>query len=330
MRLAPPVQEFFNAPRESLDHLTVQQQRQRIRQLSDLNYHQFGRRPEPWCMAADHRVPVDGGEIIVRAYRPSTQARLPGHVELHGGGWWLGSIDEHVNEAICRYRCVHAGCVVFAVEYRLAPEHPFPSPLYDVYAALTWIASQAAELGVDPDRISIGGTSAGANLAAAATLLARDTGPALRFQLLEVPALDLTGDTMRAALATPELAPMADRIAEFETPLLHYLPRPADARSPLASPVHADDLSGLPPAHIMTAEYDPLREEGEWYGRRLADAGVTVTVTRHAGAVHGTSFLTRVWEPARQWQAEAAAALRRGHEHGADGQEDFFLMSPGR
>jgi acetyl esterase len=316
MRLAPQVQEFLGtASAESLDHLTVQQQRQRIRELSDLNYHRFGRRPESACVAADHRVPDGDQEIIVRAYRPSMRAPLAAHMQLHGGGWWLGSIDEHVNEAICRYRCARAQCVVFAVEYRLAPEHPFPAAVNDAYAALTWIAGHAGELGVDAARISIGGTSAGANLAAAVTLLARDTaGPALVFQLLEVPALDLTGDTMRAALATEELAPLADRIAEFETPLRLYLPQPADALLPLASPVHADDLSGLPPAHIMTAEYDPLREEGEWYGRRLAEAEVPVSVTRHAGAVHGTSFLTRVWEPAQEWQRDAADRVRHAHD----------------
>lgn len=316
MRLAPQVQEFLDAaPKESLDHLTVPEQRQRIRQLSDLSYHRFGRRPEPACVATDHAVPVDDGEITVRAYRPSTQAPLPGHVELHGGGWWLGSIDEHVNEAICRYRCVHAYCVVFAVEYRLAPEHPFPTAINDVYAALLWIVGHAAELRLDAGRISIGGTSAGGNLAAAVTLLARDTpGPELVFQLLEVPALDLTGESMRAALATEELAPVADRIAEFETPLRRYLLDPEDALLPLASPVHAQDLSDLPPAHVMTAEYDPLRAEGERYARRLAEAGVEATMTCFAGAIHATSFLTRVWEPAQEWQHEAALRIRQAHE----------------
>jgi len=315
MRLAPQVQEFLDAPAESLDHLTVIQQRQRIRELSDMNYHRYGRRPEPACVSADHAVPVDGAEITIRAYRPSAEAPLPGHVELHGGGWWLGSIDEHVNEAICRYRCVHARCVVFAVEYRLAPEHPFPAAVNDVYTALTWIASHADDLGLDAGRLSVGGTSAGANLAAATAILARDRGgPELVFQLLEVPALDLTGETMRAAVATGELAPLARYISEFETPLRHYLRDPADALLPTASPVHADDLSGLPPAEVMTAEYDPLREEGEHYAHRLEQAGVPVTLTRHAGAIHGTSFLTRVWQPARDWQRDAAAAIRRSHE----------------
>jgi acetyl esterase len=316
MRLAPPVQEFLDAaPKESLDHLTVHEQRQRIRQLSDLNYHRFGRRAEAASVASDHAVPVDRGEITVRVYRPSTQGPLPGHVELHGGGWWLGSIDERVNEAICRYRCVHAYCVVFAVEYRLAPEHPFPTAVNDVYAALHWIVGHATELGLDASRISIGGTSAGGNLAAAVTLLARDTaGPQPVFQLLEVPALDLTGDSMRAAMAAEELAPIANHIAEFETPLRRYFRDPSDALLPLASPVHADDLSGLPPAHIMTAEYDPLREEGERYARRLAEAGVPATVTRYAGAIHATSFLTRVWHPAQEWQHDAAVRIRQAHE----------------
>jgi acetyl esterase len=322
MTLAPQIQEFFaTAPEASLDSLTVQEQRQRIRYLSDLTYRRFGRGAEPVADVTDYPVRVGGGKIIVRAYRPSEPAPLPGHVELHGGGWWLGSIDEEVNEAICRYRCLHAHCVIFAVEYRLAPEHPFPTAIDDVYAALLWIAGNAAELGVDAGGISIGGSSAGGNLAAAVTLRARDmAGPQLVFQLLEVPALDLTGDSMRAAIVTEELAPIAHQLSEFETPLLRYFSDPADALLPLASPVLAEDLSGLPPAHVMTAQYDPLREEGELYAHLLAQAGVQATVTRHAGAIHGTSYLTRVWEPAQEWQREAAARIKRAHERKGAGK----------
>jgi acetyl esterase len=316
MRLAPQVQALFDtAPEEPLDALTVQQQRQLMRRLSDENYLRFGLRPEPVGAVTDHAVPTDDGTITVRAYRPAKPGPLPGHVELHGGGWWLGSIDEHVNDAICRHRCNHAGCAVFAVEYRLAPEHAFPAGLDDVYSAVLWIAGHAAELGVDPGRISIGGASAGGNLAAATTLRARDTGgPDLVFQLLEVPGLDLTGASMRAALATEELAPIAHYIGEFETPLRHYFRDPADALLPLASPIRASDLSGLPPAHIVTAEYDPLRAEGELYAQRLAEAGVDVTVTRHAEAIHGTGYLTGVWEPAWNWLHGSTLALRQAHE----------------
>jgi acetyl esterase len=322
MTLPPQIQEFFAAaPEARLDSLTVQEQRQRIRYLSDLTYRRFGRDAEPVANVSDHLVPVDGGKIVVRAYRPSRQAPLPCHVELHGGGWWLGSIDEDVNEAICRYRCLRAHCVIFAVEYRLAPEHPFPAAVNDAYAALLWIAANAAELGVDADAISIGGSSAGANLAAAVTHLVRDmAGPPLVFQLLEVPALDLTGDSMRAAMATAELAPIAHQLSEFETPLLRYFRDPADALLPLASPVLARDFSRLPPTHVMTAEYDPLRDEGELYARLLAQAGVQATVTRHAGAIHGTSYLTRVWEPARDWQREAAARMKQAHERKGAGR----------
>src|SRR5260370_25706720 len=214
----PPVQEFLDAaPKESVDHLTVREQRQRIRQLSDLNYNRFGRRAEAASVATDHTVPVDRGEITVRAYRPSTQGPLPGHVELHGGGWWLGSIDEHVNEAICRYRCVHAYCVVFAVEYRLAPEHPFPTAVNDVYAALHWIVGHATELGLDASRISIRGTSAGGDPAAALTLLAPATPrPQPVLQPLELPSPDLTGETMRAGRGTQEPAPHPAPIARVE------------------------------------------------------------------------------------------------------------------
>lgn len=315
MRLAPQIQALFDtAPQIPLDSLTIQEQRDLIRRLSDQNYLRFGLSPEPVGAVTDHVLPADGGTIAVRAYRPARPGPLPGHIELHGGGWWLGSIDEHVNDAICRYRCNHAGCVVFAVEYRLAPEHPFPAGLDDVYSAVLWIAVHAAELGVDPGRISIGGTSAGGNLAAATALRARDTGgPDLVFQLLEVPGLDLTGASMRAALATEELAPIAHHISEFETPIRLYFQDAADALLPLASPVHAPDLSRLPPAHIVTAEHDPLRAEGELYAQRLTDAGVNVTLTRYPGTIHGTGYLTGVWEPARTWLRDSTLALRRAH-----------------
>ena len=316
MRLAPQIQALFDtAPQVPLDSLTVQQQRELLHRLSDQNYLRFGLSPEPVGTVTDHAVPAGDRTITVRAYRPARPGPLPGHVELHGGGWWLGSIDEHVNDAICRYRCNHAGCAVFAVEYRLAPEHPFPGGLDDVYSAVIWIAGHAAELGIDPGRISIGGTSAGGNLAAAAALRVRDTGgPDLVFQLLEVPGLDLTGASMRASLSAGELLPIAHHVGEFETPLRHYFRDPGDALLPLASPIRASDLAGLPPAHIATAEYDPLRAEGELYAQRLAAAGVDVTLTRYPGAIHGTGYLTGVWEPARNWLYESTRALRRAHE----------------
>lgn len=323
MRLAPQIQALFDtSPQIPLDSLTVQEQRDLMRRLSDQNYLHFGLRPEPVSAVTDHALSADGGTITVRVYRPARPGPLPGHVELHGGGWWLGSIDEHVNDAICRYRCNHARCVVFSVEYRLAPEHPFPAGLDDVYSAVLWIAGHADELGIAAGRLSIGGTSAGGNLAAATALRARDTGgPDLVFQLLEVPGLDLTGASMRAAL-TGQLAPLARHMGEFEIAMSRYLQDGADALLPLASPVHAPYLSGLPPAHIVTAEYDPLRAEGELYAQRLTDAGVDVTLTRYPGTIHGTGYLTGVWDLARTWLRDSTLALRRAHER------PFAKMNP--
>jgi len=316
MTLPPQVRELIDAGEPAPPGLTIPEQRQRIRRLSDLTYLRFGSLAEPVGSVTDHQAPVPGGQVTVRAYRPAGQpGLLPGHVELHGGGWWLGSIDEYINDAICRYRCVHAGCVVLAVEYRLAPEHRFPVPVEDAYAALEWIDAHRSSLGIRPGGLSIAGSSAGANLAAALTLKARDLGgPRLVFQLLEVPVLDLTGASMREQLATPELAPVAHQRHEFETPLLRYLRDPADALGQLASPVLAGDLSGLPPAHVMTAEYDPLRAEGELYAGRLTQAGVPASVTRQAGATHGAAYLTGVWEPARERQRDAAERIRQAHE----------------
>jgi acetyl esterase len=245
-------------------------------------------------------------------------------VVLHGGAWWLGSSDEYVNDALCRHRCVNAACVVFAVDYRLAPEHKFPTALGDVQAALRWITGNACALGVDPDVVSIGGTSAGANLAAATALACRGNGPSLVFQLLEVPVLDLTLASMRALLASMrsrltsgEFEPLDIDPTRLADAVRRYLHDPGQARLPLVSPIHADDLSGLPPAHIITAELDPLRDEGERYAHLLSEAGVPVTVVRYPRAIHATSFLTRTWEPAQHWQGSAATAVRRAHEQAA-------------
>lgn len=312
----PPVQAFLDAARaEPLDFLTVAEQRQFMRHASDLNYLRFGRRGEPVATVTDHEVPVDGGAIRVRAYRPTGEDRLPAHVFLHGGGWWLGSIDEYVNDALCRHRSNHARCVVLAVDYRLAPEHPFPTAINDARAALRWVVANADMLGVDPDVVSIGGHSAGGNLTAAVALACRDGGgPRLVFQLLEVPALDLTRSALRSALETDEFQPLRLDATEADSAVRHYLPDPGQARTALASPVLAPDLSGLPPALVMTAELDPLREEGERYARRLAAAGVPAGVRRCPQAIHATSFLTRTWPPAREWLDTAADLLRAAHQ----------------
>jgi acetyl esterase len=309
--LAPAVQMLIDeTPRGVPEHLSPDKQREYLHLLSELVFLRYGL-PGPQVRSVeDYDVPVADGHILVRVYRPSDAALLPGHLTLHGGGWKAGSVRERVADAICRQRCREANCVVLSVDYRLAPEHRFPVPLNDCYAALRWAVANAHALGLDADNISIGGASAGANLAAAVTLRCRDEGgPRLRFQLLEVPALDLTRETARATLASGGLPDVPQ--PTMSDAAISYLGDPA--RDPLASPLLAQDLSGLPPAHVMTAEYDVLRTEGERYAERLAAAGVPATHHRYPGALHGTAMLTRTWHEARQWQRDAADTLRRAH-----------------
>jgi acetyl esterase len=271
----------------------------------------FGRPVGAAQSERDIEVAVTGGRIRLRVYRPSAETGLPIHVFLHGGGFWLGSIDETVNQATCRSRCAGAGCVVVAVDYRLAPEHRFPIPLEDCYAGLRWAVEHAAEIGGDPANVSIGGVSAGANLAAAVAMLARERrAPRLRLQLLEVPPLDLTLDGMRASGVGDDFGITVDEMALSRD---LYLPSPEDVRNPLASPLHAKDLAGLPATRIMTAQFDPLRPDGERYAGRLRAAGVPVSYGCYRGAVHGSLNLTGTWPAARGWQDDLLRCLREAH-----------------
>ncbi|MBX6389703.1 MAG: alpha/beta hydrolase [Frankia sp.] len=314
MRLDPPVQQFRELnlrEREFLRRLDVPAQRRYLQLLLDLNFLRFSRPGPEVHDVTDHLVAVAGGEIRVRLYRPSAAAPLPAHLSLHGGGWWQGSIDDLIVDALCRQRAQEGGVVVASVDYRLAPEHPYPTGLDDAWAALTWLVGNADGLGVDAGNVSVGGNSAGANLAAALALRARDAGgPPLVLQLLEVPALDLTLETARRAAAASGSQDMTEQLA---VAVAHYLPNPRDARQPLVSPLFADDLAGLPPAVIMTAEHDPLRLDGELYATRLAEAGVATRHLHQAGALHGSPMLTGTWEPAARWQQEVVTALRQAH-----------------
>ena len=310
MDLDPAVRTFLNTKPDSGDPaLPIAARREIILRGSDALFGTFSEPVAEVASEEDFTAGRGGSAIRVRVYRPGDATGLPIHVFLHGGGFWLSSVDELVNEAICRERCRGANCVVVAVDYRLAPEHPFPGPLDDCYLGLRWAVDHAARIGGDPENVSIGGVSAGATLAAAVTLLARELdGPHLRFQLLEVPALDLTLAGMRASEVGDGYG---ITVAEMELCRDLYLPPGADASTPLVSPLRAADLSGLPPAHIMTAEFDPLRADGEAYASRLRAAGVPVSYSAHPGAVHGSLVLTRTWQPARAWHDEAVSRLAR-------------------
>jgi acetyl esterase len=256
-------------------------------------------------------IPVQGGTIELRIYYPAGDGPHPAHLYLHGGGWFAASVHDLLVDIACRERAVYADCVVVAVNYRKAPEHKFPTGLNDCYAALCWVAEHADDLGVQPDLITVSGQSAGANLAAALCLKTRDeAGPAIAFQLLEVPALDLTLSAASFDRNGTGYGLTADGVAQC---LRYYLTNSEEALLPYASPLRAPDLSGLPPAHIMSAEYDPLCDDGQAYATRLTQAGVPTTYTLQPGHIHTSNAFTKVMAASRAWRQELTTTLGRAH-----------------
>jgi len=248
-----------------------------------------------------------GQPMAARLYRPEFAGSLPTLLYLHGGGWIAG--DLHAYDCLCRELALASHCIVVAVEYRLAPEHKFPAAPLDCLAALRWVAANAADFGGDPRRLAIGGDSAGGNLAAAVTQLVRDAGgPTLAFQLLVYPVTNHAFDT--SSYRDFSEGYLLTRAAmEWHWEL--YLPSAPDGEAPLASPLRAASLARLPPALVITAEYDPLRDEGEAYARGLREAGVKVDLRRYPGSLHAFFSLGRYFDQGRQAVAEAGAALQR-------------------
>jgi acetyl esterase len=257
--------------------------------------------------AIDRLIPGPGGDLRLRIYLPEHSSAPPVLAYFVGGGWVHGSIE--ASAAVCRRLARTTPCAVATVAYRLAPEHPFPAAVEDCYAATRWLADHAGELGLDAARIAVGGGSAGANLAAATTLLARERGgPPLAFQLLVYPPTDYRADTASRRTCTDPV--FFDR-RSVEWCWSHYLADEAEGDDPLASPLRAPDVRGLPPALVITAELDPLRDEAELYATKLAAAGVPTEVVRYPGMVHGFFSMTDQLDAAQQAQDLAAAALRR-------------------
>jgi len=265
----------------------------------------MGGTPQPVGSVRDHRL---GGSIPARAYTPkvSEAGPRPALVFYHGGGWVLGNLE--TIDGLCRRLANASGCVVVSVDYRLSPEAKFPAALDDCHQATRAVAAEAGSFGVDPGRIAVGGDSAGGNLAAAVAIRARDRGDlALAFQLLIYPIADFAFDT-------PSYLENAEGFGLTREAMIwywdQYLARPEDGASPLASPLRAADLAGLPPALVVTAEYDVLRDEGEAYAARLREAGVAVEVRRYPGQIHGFLQLADTFPSARDAVADAGRALR--------------------
>ena len=259
--------------------------------------------------AEDDLVPGPTGGIPVRWYRPSPEAGLPVTLYFHGGGWTVDDLDTH--DHLCRRLASRSQAVVVSVAYRRGPEHPYPAAVEDAYAATQWVAAAGRERGADPARLAVAGDSAGGNLATVATLLCRDRrGPAVRFQALAYPVTDY----WQAGRAS------YDQYAEGYTlsrdfmkwTFQQYLPDSFDRADPYLFPLRAADLSGLPAALIVTAEFDPLRDEGRAYAERLRAAAVAVEHVHLGGQMHGFLLQEAIVDRARQAVDHFGDALRRG------------------
>lgn len=264
-----------------------------------------GQTPIPMARVESVEIPGPAGTLGARLYVPAEPVPPALLVYYHGGGWVIGDLETH--DRPCRFLAHHAGVQVLAIDYRLAPEHPFPAAPEDAYA---WASANAARFGVEPARIGVGGDSAGANLAAVTCLLAQEEGaspPAM--QLLIYPVTDCVEELpSRQTFREGFLLTRRD-MDWFED---RYLPPGADRGDPRVSVLQADDLSHLPPTYLATAGFDPLRDEGEAYALRMREAGVRVTLRRHPGLVHTYANLTAICPSARAAMLEAAAALRTG------------------
>ena len=268
------------------------------------------RRPEnvvPVKETEDLTIPAHHGGIPARVYRPDTAGPTPTIVFVHGGGFVIGDIETHDNQA--RAICAGTDSVVVSIDYRLAPEAPWPAAVDDAYAAVEWAADSIDSLGGDADRLAVAGDSAGGNISAIVAQRCRDNGPALAAQLLIYPGVDMDPD-----------APYQSRVDNAEGYFLtaddmvwfrdHYVGADADFRDPVMSPIHATDLAGLPPAVVATAEFDPLRDEGNAYADALRAAGVDVDSQCYAGMIHGFFDMGPLSAGAREATADAIARFR--------------------
>lgn len=287
---------------QSLSEIPVEQSREQFKMLAS-----FGGSCDPLFETEDVQIPGPAGNIRARIYRPSGEKGLPAIVYFHGGGWVIGAIETH--DGFCRSLANKAECIVISVDYRLAPENKFPAAPEDCYAATRWVQQNAEELGIDRSRIAVGGDSAGGNLAAVVSLMLRDKDePIPVFQLLIYPATDYYDPPKPSLKENGEgyLLTFEDMVWFLD----QYLPSKDEAKNPLVSPLRAESLAGLPSALIITAEYDPLRDDGEMYAARLREFGVQAEARRYDGMIHGFVSLAAMIDKGRTALNETAESLK--------------------
>jgi len=264
-----------------------------------------GTPPEPFAVE-EIDIPGPAGKLPALCYRPSEQKGLPVLIYFHGGGYTIGSPSSH--DAVCRYLCMGADCLVVSVDYRLAPEHQFPAAMEDAFAATCWVAEHADELGGDPGRLAVGGDSAGGNLSAVTCLMARNAGyPRICYQLLIYPGTDMT-ESFPSHRSYGDGYLLTNRLIRWFHQ--NYLPADTDLLDWQASPLHAQDHGNLPPALVITAGYDPLQDEGRAYAEKLAAAGVPVSFSHYEGMLHGFITQPRFIDKARAALGECSGQLR--------------------
>ena len=277
--------------------------------LVALGFRDLQGEPEDVGEVRDILVPGPAGALPVRLYHPAPGVSLPLVVYFHGGGWVIGDIE--LVDKPCRALANASRCVVASVNYRLSPETKFPGPVEDCYAATRWLAEHPKDVGADGQFLVVSGDSAGGNLAAAVALMARDRGaPAISYQLLIYPVTTTAAGNTSASYRDNADGYLLTK-AGMEWFWDHYLASAEDGKNPYASPLQAADLNGLPPAMVITAEFDPLRDEGQAYAKRLQEAGVIVTTSYYEGLIHGFFWMAGALDAGKQLIAGIGSELRR-------------------
>ena len=313
MPVHPQIQQVIDALAASefgpVHGLTPTQAREQYERMVQAR----GIAPAPVGAVVDRANAGADGDLPVRIYRPDADAGdLPALIYYHGGGHVIGNLDTH--DAVARNLCNGAGCAVVSVDYRLAPEHKFPAAAEDAFAAVQWCAAHGPEIGIDSRRMAVGGDSAGGNLAAVAALMARDAGgPAIRLQVLVYPVTDYACDTQSYRTYADGYGMLDARSMRWFRD--HYLGGEADRLDWRAAPLRAADLSGLPPALVLTAQCDVLHDEGEAYARRLRSAGVDVDHRDCEGMIHGFFTMAPMVDGAVRAQALVCDAMTRAFAH---------------